>query len=90
MENFDEEEKKIPDFFETRAQVRSDVDDDDTSASKKPVEKNPLDEELSIDEVPYDFRAEYKERIGEALNDEEEKIEKLIIRIIKAVLDWKG
>ena len=78
MGTFDEE-KKIPDFFETRAQVRSDVDEDVTE-KQKPSENLPNvseNDDLSIDEVPYDFRAEYKERIGEALNDEdEEKMDK--------------
>ena len=83
MESFDEE-KKIPDFFETRAQVRSDVEDDDVATEEKTQEPKSSDlpvlddgDELSIDEVPYDFRAEYKERIGEALNEEEdEKMDK--------------
>lgn len=77
MGTFDEE-KKIPDFFETRAQVRSDVDEDITE-KQKPSEELPNvneDDDLSIDEVPYDFRAEYKERIGEALKEDDEKMEK--------------
>ena len=83
MESF-EEEKKIPDFFETRAQVRSDVDEDEDNdvaeniTSKSATELSDLNENdnLSIDEVPYDFRAEYKERIGEALEEDDEKMEK--------------
>lgn len=80
MESF-EEEKKIPDFFETRAQVRSEVDDD-VAEKKQEIKSSDLPaldegDELSIDEVPYDFRAEYKERIGEALSDEDdEKMDK--------------
>ena len=81
MEPF-EEEKKIPDFFETRAQVRSDIDEDDDveeNTTSKPTTELPAlseSEDLSIDEVPYDFRAEYKERIGEALEEDDEKMEK--------------
>ena len=79
MESF-EEEKKIPDFFETRAQVRADVDEDaDKEEGKMPtLSETPVadEEDLSVDEVPYDFRAEYKERIGHALEDENEELEK--------------
>ena len=80
MEPF-EEEKKIPDFFETRAQIRSDVDDEDDAenAEQKPMTSLGAlkeDDDLSSDEVPYDFRAEYKERIGEVLDEDDEKMEK--------------
>jgi len=81
MENFNDDEKKIPDFFETRAQVRSDVDEESDEVEKKEegIVSSDLsvgDDDLSLDEVPYDFRAEYKERIGKALDEENEEMEK--------------
>ncbi len=72
MEPFDEE-KKLPDFFANRAQVRLDADDEDT-ASDETVE--PVQDDASVDEVPYDFRAEYKERIDRSFADEGDDAEK--------------
>ncbi len=87
MEPFDEN-KKVPDFFATRAQVRSDSDDEDALETskqddyfddkKQPVLDTSMESPLSDDddEVPYDFRAEYKERIGNTFAGDSDDVEK--------------
>ena len=72
MEPFDD--KKLPDFFATRTQIRSEEQDEDTVLDEKEIRLD-SDNEL-MNEVPYDFRADYKEKIERTFasdDDEEEK-----------------
>ena len=70
------DDKKIPDFFSNRVQIRSDEEETVVkSEPKMPVFDmgNTSDE---IDEVPYDFRTEYKDRIEQTFANDEENEKK--------------
>ena len=66
------DDKKIPDFFSNRSQIRDDEEEQTVKTEPKmPVfdMDNSSDE---IDEVPYDFRTEFKDRIEQTFANDEE------------------
>ncbi len=81
MEN---ENKKVPDFFENRAEKQEDLEREDnfTRASERlnfnvNSDEDETDEnDVNSDAVPYDFRAEYKERISQNLSENTEQADR--------------
>ena len=63
------DDKKIPDFFKDRAQIQPDTEDN-TEKKLPELDASSLSEDF--DDVPYDFRAEYKERIERTFEADEE------------------
>ena len=62
-------DKKIPDFFANRTQIQPDSQEDINLEEKENIQ---LVDDGNFDEVPYDFRAEYKERIERSFDVDEE------------------
>ena len=68
-------DKKIPDFFANRTQIQSETEEESSLSEEKEFDFNHLEDD-EIDDVPYDFRAEYKERIERTFSADEEEEEK--------------
>ena len=67
------DDKKIPDFFSNRAQIRSDEEENVAKTEPKmPVFDVETQFSEEVDEVPYDFRTEYKDRIEQTFANDEE------------------
>ena len=66
------DDKKIPDFFATRSQLQPQTEEENNSL---PGEVSANNDEDLMDEVPYDFRADYREKIERtfALDGEEDE-----------------
>lgn len=70
MDPFDD--KKLPDFFSTRTQLQADTEDETVPSEELQIDS---DNDL-MDEVPYDFRAEYKDKIERTFGSDDEEEEK--------------
>lgn len=70
MEPFDD--KKLPDFFAARTQLQADTEDEAVPSEELQIDS---DNDL-MDEVPYDFRAEYKDKIERTFGLEDEEDDK--------------
>ena len=67
------DDKKIPDFFSNRAQIQSDEEENVAKTEPKmPVFDVETQFSEEMDEVPYDFRTEYKDRIEQTFANDEE------------------
>lgn len=103
MEPFDNKDK-VPDFFASRAEKQADDMLDDFEKAKErlrfpmtddePVQDKKTDDADDM-EVPYDFRADYQEHIGQDLADDADnaqkgfmwiKVQSIAIGIVIAVL----
>lgn len=103
MEPFDNKDK-VPDFFASRAEKQADDMSDDFEKAKERLrfpmtDDEPVQDKKTDDvddmEVPYDFRADYQEHIGQNLADDADnaqkgfmwiKVQSIVIGILIAVL----